>query len=79
MSWVIYTLWLCPLPYCDAVSWRNEIKTIKPIVNEEFVASSGDIIIDYTDLYCLFTRRGFVIGEMPNKHYSSKVKSPLFI
>ncbi len=47
---------LCPLPCCDAVSRRDETKTIKPIINEAFVASSGDIITDYNDLYCLFTR-----------------------
>ncbi len=63
-----------PLPYCDAVSWRDETKTIKPIINEAFVASSGDIITDYNDLYCLFTchvaspgisitMSAFVIGE----------------
>ncbi len=46
-----------PLPYCDAVSWHDETKTIKPAINEAFVASSGDIITDYNDLYCLFTRR----------------------
>ncbi len=34
---------LRPLPYCDAVSWRDDTKTIKPITNEAFVASSGDI------------------------------------
>ncbi len=34
---------LRPLPYCDAVSRRDETKTIKPIINEAFVASSGDI------------------------------------
>ncbi len=45
-----------PLPYCDAVSWRDDTKTIKPIINEAFVPSSGDIITDYNDLlYCLFT------------------------
>ncbi len=38
-------------------TWRDEAKTIKPITNEAFVASSGDIITDYNDLYCLFTRR----------------------
>ncbi len=37
-------------------------QTIKPIVNEAFVASSGDIITDYNDLYwlkhvCIFDRR----------------------
>ncbi len=37
------------------VSRRDETKTIKPIINEAFVASSGDIITDYNDLYCLFT------------------------
>ncbi len=65
------------LPYCDALSRRDETKTIKPIINEAFVASSGDIITDYNDLYCLFTRRvascsvnitmsAFVIREKTN-------------
>ncbi len=67
---------LRPLPYCDAVYRRHETKTIKPIINEAFVASSGDIITDYNDLYCLFTRvasrcvnitmSAFVIGETTN-------------
>ncbi len=68
---------LLPLPYCDALSRRDETKTIKPIINESFVASSGDIITDYNDLYCLFTRRvascsvnitmsAFVIREKTN-------------
>ncbi len=43
------------LLYCDAVSRHDDTKTIKPIINEAFVASSGDIITDYNDLYCLFT------------------------
>uniref|UniRef100_A0A672S670 Septin-9-like n=1 Tax=Sinocyclocheilus grahami TaxID=75366 RepID=A0A672S670_SINGR len=48
---------LCPLQYCDdAVSRRDETTPIKPIINEAFVASSGDIITDHNDLYCLFTR-----------------------
>ncbi len=47
---------LRPSPYCDAVSRRDDTKTINPIINEAFVASSGDIITDYNDLYCLFTR-----------------------
>ncbi len=46
---------LRPFPCCDAVSRRDDTKTIKPIINEAFVASSGDIITDYNDLYCLFT------------------------
>ncbi len=37
---------LRPLPYCDAVSQRDETKIIKRIINEAFVASSGDIITD---------------------------------
>ncbi len=77
---------LRPLPYCDAVSRRDDTKTIKPIINEAFVASSGDIITDYSDLYGLFTHHVashrvnitmsvFVIGEMTNdKHYSTQLK-----
>ncbi len=47
---------LCPLPYCDGVSRRNDTKTIKPIINEAFVAFSADIITD-NDLYLLFMHR----------------------
>ncbi len=54
---------LRPLPYCDDVSRRDNTKT-KSIINEAFVASSGDIITDYNDLYCLFTHR-----IAPRKHY----------
>ncbi len=71
---------LSPSPYCDAVSRRDDTKTIKPIINEAFVASSGDIITDYNDLYCLFMRRvasrrvnitisAFVIGETTNNKH----------
>ncbi len=78
---------LHPLPYCDAVSRCNDTKTIKPIINEAFVASSVDIITDYNDLYCLFkhcfasrcvniTMSAFVIGETTNnKHYSTLLKT----
>ncbi len=37
---------LRPSLYCDGVSWCDETKTIKPIINEAVVASSGDIITD---------------------------------
>ncbi len=37
---------LHPSPYCDAVSRRDETKTLKPIINEAFDVSSGDIITD---------------------------------
>ncbi len=82
---------LRPSPYCDAVSRRDETKTIKPIINEAFVASSGDIITDYNDLYCIFTCRvasrrvnitmsAFVIGETTNnKHYSTLLKTHVWI
>ncbi len=82
---------LRPLPYCDAVSRRDDTKAIKPIINEAFVASSGDIITDYNDLYCVFTyhvasRRvnitmsAFVIGETTNsKHYSALLKTRVWI
>ncbi len=51
-----------PLPCCDAVSrsfysqwsWCDETKTIKPAINEAFVAFSEDIIADYNDPYGLF-------------------------
>ncbi len=78
---------LRPSPYCDAVSRRDETKTMKPIINEAFVASSGEIITDYNDLYCLFTRRiasprvnitmsAFVFRETTNnKHYSTLLKT----
>ncbi len=78
-------------PYCDAVSWCDDTKTIKPIIKEAFVASSGDIITDYNGLYCLFTsciasRRvnitmsAFVIGETTNnKHYSTLLKTRIWI
>ncbi len=66
---------------------RGETKTIKPIINEEFVASSEDITTDYNDLYGLFTRcvasrhvnitmSAFVIGETTNsKHYPTLLKT----
>ncbi len=46
---------LHPLPYCDAVSRHDETKTIKPIINEAFVAFNEDIITDYND-YTVFLR-----------------------
>ncbi len=37
---------LRPLPCCDAMSQRDETKTIKPIINKAFVLFSEDIITD---------------------------------
>ncbi len=48
---------LRPSPFCDAVSRRDGTKTIKPIINQAFVASSEDIITDYNDLYCICMHR----------------------
>ncbi len=66
-----------PSPYCDAVSRRDDTKTMKPIINEAFVASSGDIF-----RCCIASRRvnitlsAFVIGETTNnKHYSTLLKT----
>ncbi len=82
---------LRPSPYCDAVSQRNDTKTIKPFINQAFVAFSGDIIPDYNDSYCLSTRRvasrhvnitmsAFVIGETTNnKLYSTLLKTRIWI
>ncbi len=68
-------LWCC-------VPVRRD-KTIKPIINEAFVASSGDIITDYNDLYCLYTHitmPAFVIGETTNnKRYSTLLKTHVWI
>ncbi len=82
----------CYAPYrIVMLSLRDDTKTIKPIINEAFVASSGDIITDYNDLYRLFTHRvasrhvnitmsAFVIGETTNnKHYSTQLKARVWI
>ncbi len=53
---------LRPIPCCDAVS-RDETNTIKPTINEAFVAFCEDIITDYNDSYGLFT--GYTT---PRKH-----------
>ncbi len=71
--------------------WPFPTKTIKPITNEAFVASSGDIITDNNDLYCLFshciasrrvkiTMSAFVIGQTTNnKHYFRQLKTRIWI
>ncbi len=80
-------------PHCIVMlfSRRDDTKTIKPIINEAFVASSGDIITDSNDLYCLFmlrvasrrvniTMSAFVIRETTNnKHYSTQLKTRIWI
>ncbi len=58
---------LRPIPYCDAVSRHDDTKTIKPIINEAFVASSGNVIItDYNYLYCLLRRAVTVADIYPH-------------
>ncbi len=58
-------------------------KTIKLIINGAFVVFSGDIITDYQDSYGLFMvniiMSAFVIVETPNKHYSTQLKSHVWI
>ncbi len=83
--------WKCYAPYRIVMPRHDETKTIKPSINEAFVASSGDIITDSNDLYYLFTRRvaschvnitmsAFVIGEMTNnKRYSTLLKTLIWI
>ncbi len=85
------SVWLkCYAPY-QVVMPCLWTKTIKPIINEAFVASSGEIITDYNDLYCLFMRciasrhvnitmSAFVIGETSNnQHYSTLLKTRVWI
>ncbi len=71
--------------------WPFPTKTIKPIRNEPFVASSRDIITDNNDWYCLFshciasrrvkiTMSAFVIGQTTNnKHYFRQLKTRIWI
>ncbi len=84
VRWKCYT----PLPYSDTVFQRDDTKIIKSTINEAFVASSGDIITDYNDLYCVFMRRvasclvnitmsAFVINN--NKPYSTLLKTRVWI
>ncbi len=81
-----------PVPYCDTMFRRGNTKTIKPIINEAFVAPSGDKITGYNDLYCLFnytlhwialyyiTMSAFVIGKTTNnKHYPTQLKTHVWI
>ncbi len=62
---------LCTLPYCNAVSRRDKTKTIKPSLNEAFVASSEDIITDYNDSYSVL--------RIANKHCSTLPKTHTWI
>ncbi len=59
----------------DSLKGSYDTKTIKPIINEAFVASSGDIITDYNDSYGLsITMSAFVIRETTNTTlHSSKL------
>ncbi len=45
---------LRPIPYCGAVSRRDDTRTIKPIIIEAFFTSSRDIITDYNWLILSF-------------------------
>uniref|UniRef100_A0A672R0L3 Kinesin-like protein n=1 Tax=Sinocyclocheilus grahami TaxID=75366 RepID=A0A672R0L3_SINGR len=68
---------LHPSPYCDALSGQSyETKTLKPITNEAFVASSGDIITDYNDLYCRFTH---CVASRQQQYYSENKSYAFFL
>ncbi len=61
---------------------RDETKTIKPGINEAFVAFSEDIMTDYNDSCSLFTRcttpckyYHVCICETPNNPYSTQLKT----
>ncbi len=82
---------LRPSPYCDVVSRREYTQKKQQHYKPGIDASSGDIIADSNDLYCLFTcgialRRvnitmyAFVIGNTTNnKHYSTLLKTHVWI
>ncbi len=67
----------CYAPYRIVMMFPDETRTIKPITNEAFVASSGDIITDYDDLFtCRVASRRVMTN---NKHYSTMLKTRLWI
>jgi len=53
-------------PYCDVVYRWDETKTIKHIINEAIVASSGDLITYYNELYCLLKNYHVCICDWRN-------------
>ncbi len=76
---------------CDGNVNETENKTIKPIINETFVASRGNINTYNNDVCWFFmhcvapcrvniTMSAFVIGEKTNyKHYSTLLKTHIWI
>ncbi len=72
--------------WCSVQARRDEKN--KPTINEAFVTFSEDIITDY-DSYSLFlccvaprkhnTMTAYVIVETPNKHYSTLLKTRVWI
>ncbi len=65
---------LRPLPCGDAVSRRDETKTIKPTINEAFVAFSEDIITDYNESVIMSslnaTNASFIVDIITNYNES---------
>ncbi len=59
--------WKCYAPNRIVMPFpgKTRLKQSKSITNKAFVASSGDIITDYNDVYCLFAR------HVENKHYTT--------
>ncbi len=87
--------WLASYPV--RCNWQNtssvrrkcstdDTKINKPIRNETFAASSGNIMTDYNDLYCFFTRcialhkhYHICICDRSSKHYSTLLKTRIRI
>ncbi len=59
MQWLASYPVRCDWPNTSSVRRKcstDDTKNNKPIINETFAASSGNIMTDYNDLYCFFTR-----------------------
>ncbi len=57
-----------PLTVCNDVSRRDETKTIKPIINKAFVASSGDIITIYIFFFFFVINNYFYFFSHTTQH-----------
>ncbi len=58
---------IIPLTYCDACPGKT-----RPITNETFVASTGDIITDYNDLGYVHTWRLFWQEKVDERFFNEK-------
>ncbi len=56
---------LHPLPYCDDVSRHDETKTMKPIISEAFVTSTGD---NYWLYWLILSFYALCVSRLVNQH-----------